>query len=166
MENENKLSAFGWLIILAIFASICYWFSISESSSATLINVLNISAKSLILFILFITQFIAFEKEQDSLMTYVNVILLILSFETLMCNSTSLSGHTFNLVVFLGMLASILGGASAFLALCGLFIYIANLLDPKTGKLQALKDSLKQNPVTKLMFKQSKQEGPVEKVKI
>ena len=166
MENENKLSVFGWLIILAIFAGICYWFSISESSSATLINVLNISAKSLILFILFITQFIAFEKEQDSLMAYVNVILLILSFETLMCNSTSLSGHTFNLVVFLGMLASVLGGASAFLALCGLFIYIANLLDPKTGKLQALKDSLKRNPVTKLMFKQSKQEKPVEKVKI
>lgn len=166
MENENKLSAFGWLIILAIFAGICYWFSISESSSATLINVLNISAKSLILFILFITQFIAFEKEQDSLMAYVNVILLILSFETLMCNSTSLSGHTFNLVVFLGMLASILGGASAVLTLCGLFIYIANLLDPKTGKLQALKDSLKQNPVTKLMFKQHKQEKHVEKVKI
>lgn len=166
MENENKLSAFGWLIILAIFVGICYWFSISESSSATLINVLNILAKSLILFILFITQFIAFEKEQDSLMVYVNVILLILSFETLMCNSTSLSGHTSNLVVFLGMLASILGGASAFLALCGLFIYIANLLDPKTGKLQALKDSLKQNPVTKLMFKQHKQEKHVEKVKI
>lgn len=39
-------------------------------------------------------------------------------------------------------------------------------MDPQTGKLQALKDSLKQNPVTKLMFKQSKQEKHVEKVKI
>lgn len=166
MEDENKLSVFGWLIILIIFAGICYWFSISESSNVTPINVLSILAKSLILSLLFITQLIAYEKNQDSLMTYANVISVILSFETFICNVTNPSVQTLSFAQFLDVLAIILGSVSAFFTFFSLCISISRLIGNEDGELQALKDSLKQNPVTRLMFKQLKQEKPDKKVKM
>ena len=166
MENENKLSVFGWLIILAIFAGIFYWFSLSASAEPTPINVLNILAKSLVLIVLLIIQLIAIFKDQDSLAIYPNLIALILSFETLIFNVKAFGESGPNLVQFQLMLAIIVGGISAFFALASLICYIAYLLDSESGELQALKDSLAQNPFTKLMFKQHKQEKHVEKVKI
>lgn len=166
MENENKLSIFGWLIILAMVVSICYWFSMHEPINATLINVLSISAKSLILVVLFISQFIAYEKYQNSLFIYLNVITLILSFEILIFNSAGFKEDTVNLPACLATLAIILGGISLIVAFVGLCSYIAELMDPETGKLQALEDLLKQNLITKLMFKQPKKEKPIKNVKM
>lgn len=64
------------------------------------------------------------------------------------------------------MVLSVIGALTVVFNFIQIVQYIAKLMDPETGKLQALKDSLKQNLVTKLMFKQSKQEKPIEKVKI
>ena len=166
MENENKLSVFGWLIILAIFAGIFYWFSLPELIEATPINVLNILAKSLILIVFFILQLIAIYKDQDLVATYSILITLILSFETLIFNVKAFNESGPHLVNFQLVLAIIVGGVSVFFALIGLINYIADLLDHESGELQALKNSLAQNSFTKLMFKQPKKEKPVEKVKM
>ena len=61
---------------------------------------------------------------------------------------------------------SVIGVIASVGSLMDIIYHIAKLMDPKTGKWLALKDSLAQNPFTKLMFKQHKQEKHVEKVKI
>lgn len=166
MKNEPKLSAFGWLIILAIFAGIFYWFSLPESIEETTINILNIFSKSFILFLILLVHSAALYNKQSHLAIYSNIMTLVLVSETFIFNSEALNSSTSNSVWVLGFSALFVGVVSGAIACIYLCNYITELVNPKTGKWQALKDSLAQNPFTKLMFKQHKQEKPVEKVKI
>ena len=59
---------------------------------------------------------------------------------------------------------SVIGVIASVGSLMDIIYHIAKLMDPKTGKLQALKDSLKQNLVKKIMFKKNKKEKNVDKV--
>ena len=171
MENENKLSVFGWLIILAIFAGICYWFSIPVGSELTLVNAFNALLKSLILIILFIIMVIAWNDNQHLWIIQSSIVIHILVLDAIISdwNDILVAIHSDYVPLFQGiytMVFGITGMVASALSFIKIVQYIAKLMDPQTGKLQALKDSLKQNPVTKLMFKQSKQEKHVEKVKI
>ena len=171
MENENKLSVFGWLIILAIFAGICYWFSIPVGSELTLVNAFNALIKSLILIILFIIMVIAWNHNQHLWIIQSSIVIHILVLDAIISdwNGILVAFHNDYVSLFQGiyiMVLSVTGALTVVFNFIKIVQYIAKLMDPKTGKLQALKDSLKQNLVTKLMFKQSKQEKPVEKVKI
>lgn len=171
MENENKLSVFGWLIILAIFAGICYWFSIPVGSELTLVNAFNALLKSLILIILFIIMVIAWNDNQHLWFIQSSIVIHILVSDAIISdwNDILVAFHNDYVSLFQGiyiMVLSAIGALTSILNFIKIVQYIVKLMDPETGKLQALKDSLKQNPVTRLMFKQSKQEKPVEKVKI
>lgn len=166
MKNKHELSVFGRLIILAIFAGIFYWFSRTESIEETAINILNIFTKSFILGLIFFIHCTALYNKQRRLAIYSSMMTLVLVFETFMFNNEALDSSTPNLVWLLGITALTAGGISVIIAGVCLCNYITELLDPKTGKWQAFKDSLVQNPFTKLMFKQPKKEEPVEKVKM
>ena len=171
MENENKLSVFGWLIILAIFASICYWFSIPVGSELTLVNAFNALLKSLILIILFIIMVIAWNDNQHLWIIQSSIVIHILVLDAIISdwNDILVAFHNDYVSLFQGiyiMVLSVIGALTVVFNFIKIVQYIAKLMDPETGKLQALKDSLKQNLVTKLMFKQHKQEKHVEKVKI
>lgn len=171
MENENKLSAFGWLIILAIFAGIFYWFSLPVGSELTLINAFNALLKSLILIILFIIGFCAWDNNQRLWFIQSSIAIHILVFNAIISdwNGMLAAFHNDYVSLFQGIYISVLsviGVIASVGSLMDIIYHIAKLMDPKTGKWLALKDSLAQNPFTKLMFKQSKQEKPIEKVKI
>lgn len=166
MENKHELSIFGRLIILAIFAGIFYWFSLPESIEETTINILNIFSKSFILFLIFLVHSAALYNKQSRLAIYSNIIALALVSETFIFNNETLNSSTPNSVWILGFSALFVGVVSGAIACIYLGNYITELVNPETGKLQALKDSLAQNPVTKLMFKQPKKEEPVGKVKM
>lgn len=171
MENENKLSVFGWLIILAIFASICYWFSIPVGSELTLVNASNALLKSLILIILFIIGFCAWDNNQRLWFIQSSIAIHILVFNAIISdwNGMLAAFHNDYVSLFQGIYISVLsviGVIASVGSLMDIIYHIAKLMGPKTGKWLALKDSLAQNPFTKLMFKQSKQEKPIEKVKI
>ena len=171
MENENKLSVFGWLIILAIFAGICYWFSIPVGSELTLVNAFNALLKSLILIILFIIGFCAWDNNQRLWFIQSSIAIHILVFNAIISdwNGMLAAFHNDYVSLFQGIYISVLsviGVIAGVGSLMDIIYHIAKLMDPKTGKWLALKDSLAQNPFTKLMFKQSKQEKPIEKVKI
>lgn len=170
MENENKLSVFGWLIILAIFASICYWFSIPVGSELTLANAFNALLKSLILIILFIIGFCAWDNNQRLWFIQSSIAIHILVFNAIISdwNGSMLAAfHNDYVSLFQGIYISVLsviGVIAGVGSLMDIIYHIAKLMDPATGKLQALKDSLKQNPITRLMFKQHKQEKPNKKI--
>lgn len=171
MENENKLSVFGWLIILAIFAGICYWFSIPVGSELTLVNAFNALLKSLILIILFIIGFCAWDNNQRLWFIQSSIAIHILVFNAIISdwNGMLAAFHNDYVSLFQGIYISVLsviGVIASVGSLMDIIYHIVKLMDPKTGKWLALKDSLAQNPFTKLMFKQSKQEKPIEKVKI
>ena len=166
MKNKHELSVFGRLIILAIFAGVFYWFSRTESIEETAINILNIFTKSFILGLIFFIHCTALYNKQRRLAIYSSMMTLVLVFETVAFNIETLNSPTQNLVWVLGIPALAVGGISVIIAGVCLCNYITELLDSKTGKLQALKESLAQNPFTKLMFKQPKKEEPAEKVKM
>ena len=171
MENENKLSVFGWLIILAIFAGICYWFSIPAGSELTLVNAFNALLKSLILIILFIIIVIAWKDNQHLWIIQSSIVIHILVLDAIISdwNDILVAFHNDYVSLFQGiyiMVPSVIGALTVVFNFIKIVQYIAKLMDPETGKWLALKDSLAQNPFTKLMFKQSKQEKPIEKVKI
>lgn len=171
MENKHELSVFGRLIILAIFAGIFYWFSLPVNSEITPINILNILAKCLILIVLFIIVLCTLGNQTYRLFVKSNVAVPILALDSLIANWNNISimmskkSESITPDFYIAMLIA-LGALSAIFILISIGAYIAELLNPETGKLQALKDSLVQNPVTKLMFKQPKKEEPVEKVKM
>lgn len=166
MENETKLSVFGWLIVLAVIAGIIYWFSLPISIEETAINVLSSLTKSLILSVFFVVHCAALYNKRSLLAIYSSIITFVLVFETFIFNNDAINSSTQNSVWILGFFTLIVGGVSTLIAVICLINYIMELMDPKTDRLQALKNSLAQNSFTKLMFKQSKQEKPIEKVKI
>ena len=171
MENENKLSVFGWLIILAIFAGICYWFSIPVGSELTLVNAFNALIKSLILIILFIIMVIAWNDNQHLWIIQSSIVIHILVLDAIISdwNDILVAFHNDYVSLFQGiyiMVLSVIGALTVVFNFIKIVQYIAKLMDPETGKLQALKNSLAQHSFTKLMFKQHKQEKHVEKVKI
>lgn len=169
MENENKLSVFGWLIILAIFTGICYWFSIPVGRELTLANAFNVLLKSLILIILFIIGFCAWDNNQRLWFIQSSIAIHILVFNAIISdwNGMLAAFHNDYVSLFQGIYISVLsviGVIAGVGSLMDIIYHIAKLMDPATGKLQALKDSLKQNPITRLMFKQHKQEKPNKKI--
>lgn len=171
MENKHELSVFGRLIILAIFAGIFYWFSLPVNSETTPINILNILAKCLILIVLLIIVLCAMGNQTYRPFVKSNIALLILALDSLIANwnniptALSTKSESVSPTFYIAILIAF-GAVSAIFILISIGVYIAELLDPKTGKLQALKDLFAQNPFTKLMFKQPKKEEPVEKVKM
>lgn len=140
-------------------------------SELTLANAFNALLKSLILIILFIIGFCAWDNNQRLWFIQSSIAIHILVFNAIISdwNGMLAAFHNDYVSLFQGIYISVLsviGVIASVGSLMDIIYHIAKLMDPKTGKWLALKDSLAQNPFTKLMFKQHKQEKHVEKVKI
>ena len=62
MKNEPKLSVFGWLIILAIFAGLGYWYSLPIKPLTSLVNDAQFILKGIVFVTLIVYQWTVFDE--------------------------------------------------------------------------------------------------------